>query len=202
MNRWIPLAMVGCLLLGYLAGTAASPRSAASARQPPSTPTGYAEIPLAPDQGEPVHWSIDDLRNVHAELAARSNGRVLSQPFDLLELPFTRTHFFNVVHRPQADGPPTAEQHAGVTDIYVVVGGSGTLTLGGEIEDRREVRNRPGEYLGRLRGGREYRLAAGDIVSVPPGTPHASSGDAGGLTYMLLKVNVGLYPWSLVSGAR
>jgi len=201
MHRFTPAALVGCLVLGYLAGAASGTAPIAEARQV-SDARGYPEIPLAPDQGQPVHWSAAELRTVHETLSARSNGRILSQPFDLLELPFTRTHFFNVVHRPPATGAPTAEQHAGVTDIYIVLGGSGTLTLGGEIEDRREVASRPGEYLGRLRGGQDYRVAAGDIVSVPPGTPHASSGDQGGLTYMLLKVNVGLYPWSLVSGAR
>ena len=117
-------------------------------------------------------------------------------------MPFTRTHFFNVVHRPQRSEPPVGEQHEGVTDIYFVLGGNGTVTVGGEMPDRRAVADRPGEFLGPIRGGRDYAVRAGDVLSIPPNVAHASSGGAEGLTYMLLKVNVGLYPWSLVSGAR
>jgi len=29
---------------------------------------------LAPDQGEPIAWSIDDMRKAHNELVARSKG--------------------------------------------------------------------------------------------------------------------------------
>ena len=31
--------------------------------------------------------------------------------------------------------PMTAEQHEGVTDVYVVVGGTGTVYVGGEMID-------------------------------------------------------------------
>ena len=110
---------------------------------------------------------------------------------------------FDVVHRPQTSGEPNAEQHEGVTDLYVILGGSGTLTVGGEIANRQVIPNRPGEYTGRpINKGRSLAVKAGDIVNVPPNTPHASVGDAGGLTYMLIKINVGMYPWSLVSGAQ
>jgi hypothetical protein len=30
--------------------------------------------------------------------------------------------------------------------------------------------------------------------------PHATVPDSGGMTYVLMKVNVGLYPWSLING--
>ncbi len=137
---------------------------------------------------------------MHTQLAERSGGRILSKPFDLAELPFTRTHYFDIVHRPQLTQAPTAEQHEGVTDVYIVIGGSGTVSVGGSVENRRVMTNRPGEYQGLLRGGQSYPVKAGDVLSVPPNTPHASLGDAGGLTYMLLKINVGLYPWSIVAG--
>jgi mannose-6-phosphate isomerase-like protein (cupin superfamily) len=197
----MPAVVVSALLVGYVAGTATSVRDSAAARQ--ATPPAWAAIPLAPNQGEPVYWSSDDLKKAHTELSARSGGRILSKPRDLVQLPMMRTHYFDVVHRPQLSQPPTAEQHEGVTDLYVILGGTGTLTVGGEIENRQPLANRPGEYTGRpIRGGRSYKVKAGDIVDVPPNTPHASQGDAGGLTYMLVKINVGLYPWSLVSGTQ
>ena len=188
------------LVVGYLAGLANGSGVTARAQQP--APPAWAAIPLAPNQGEVVHWPAADLQKAHATLAARSNGRILSKPRDLVPLPMTRTHMFDVVHRPQTTDA-TAEQHEGVTDLYVILGGSGTLTVGGEIANRQGIPNRPGEYTGRpITGGRAIPLKAGDIVDVPPNTPHATMADAGGVTYMLIKVNVGLYPWSLVSGAQ
>jgi mannose-6-phosphate isomerase-like protein (cupin superfamily) len=188
------------LVVGYLAGLANGSGVTARGQQP--APPAWAAIPLAPNQGEVVHWPAADLQKAHATLAARSNGRILSKPRDLVPLPMMRTHMFDVVHRPQTTDA-TAEQHEGVTDLYVILGGSGTLTVGGEITNRQGIPNRPGEYTGRpITGGRAIPLKPGDIVDVPPNTPHATMADAGGVTYMLIKVNVGLYPWSLVSGAQ
>src|SRR6266516_3983609 len=100
--------VVGALLAGYLAGQATSLSPTAAAQQAASSaPPAWAAIPLAPNQGEVVYWSTDDLRKAHAEMSARSNGRILSKPRDLLALPMMRTHMFDVVHRPQLDRPPT-----------------------------------------------------------------------------------------------
>ena len=204
MMRWTPAPLVLALLIGYLAGTASSPRGVATAQQAGSgQPPAWSTIPLSPNQGEPTYWAAEDLKKAHTALSERSGGRILSKPRDLLPLPIMRTHMFDVVHRPQQSQPPTAEQHEGVTDLYIILGGAGTLTVGGEIENRQPIPNRPGEYTGRpIKGGRVLHVKAGDVVDVPPNTPHASQGEAGGLTYMMVKINVGLYPWSLVSGSN
>jgi hypothetical protein len=39
----------------------------------------------------------------------------------------------------------------------------------------------------------------GDILSIPPATAHLTHADPGGLSYMLVKINVGMYPWSIVA---
>ena len=204
MTGRVPVTAAVALVIGYLAGLAGGrPGVAAQQAATQTAPPAWASIPLAPNQGDVVHWPATDLQKVHATLAGRSNGRILSKPRDLVPLPMTRTHMFDVVHRPQATGDATAEQHEGVTDLYVILGGSGTLTVGGEIANRQVIPNRPGEYTGRpITGGRTLALKPGDIVDVPPNTPHATVADAGGVSYMLIKVNVGLYPWSLVSGAQ
>ena len=98
----------------------------------------------------------------------------------------------------QANQKPSAELHDGVTDIYYVVGGSGTVLVGGEIENRRV--SRPGEYLGQMAAGKPFKLQAGDILTIPPNMAHGTVPDAGGMTYVLQKINVGLYPWSLING--
>jgi mannose-6-phosphate isomerase-like protein (cupin superfamily) len=158
---------------------------------------------LSPDQGEPTLFAGADLRKYHAELQARvqQGGPGVIVPNDMMRRTLTRTHSYTFLHRGGSSStqPANPEQHEGVTDVYFVVGGSGTVVVGGQIPNRRTVR--PGEYAGDpITGGQAFKLAAGDIFNIPPNTPHATMADAGGMTYVLMKVNVGLYPWSLVNG--
>ena len=220
MKRLVPAVWCVSLIVAYLAGhgTGPSGRAAgqttsrgaaqtAGAGQTPAPagalqPGDSSKIQLAPDQGEPRLFSGASLRKAHTELQARgSRGQVASTPRDLMPPLVTRTHSYILVHRPEiqnAAQAPNAEQHEGVTDVYFVVGGSGTVTVGGEIDNKRTAR--PGEYLGAIKGGKPFKLQAGDILNIPPNTPHATVPDAGGMTYVLMKVNVGLYPWSLING--
>jgi len=115
----------------------------------------------------------------------------------------TRTHSFILMHRPEfkpsaTNQGPNAEWHEGATDVYFVVAGSGTVTVGGELDPKRTVR--PGEHVGPIKGGKAFKLKVGDILDIPPNMAHATQPDAGGMTYVLMKVNVGLYPWSLING--
>jgi len=160
---------------------------------------------LDPDQGEPFAWSIDNLKKAHTELVARAARGTATggNPADLFPPLVTRTHSFIMVHRPEfrpnGNAGPIAEQHEGATDVYYIVGGSGTVTVGGEIENRRV--SRPGEYGGPIKGGKAFKLKAGDILNIPANMPHATIPDAPeGMPYVLMKVNVGLYPWSLING--
>jgi mannose-6-phosphate isomerase-like protein (cupin superfamily) len=207
------------LVVAYLAGYGAGPsgraagqaargatQSAGAAQTPPLAgalpPGDYSRIQLAADQGEPFLYSGANLRTAHTQMQSRaSGGQVASNQRDLMTPRVTRTHSFVMVHRSQpqtASQAPSAEQHEGVTDVYFVVGGSGTVTVGGEIENRRI--SRPGEFLGPIKGGTPFKLQTGDILNIPPNMPHATIADAGGMTYVLMKVNVGMYPWSLING--
>jgi mannose-6-phosphate isomerase-like protein (cupin superfamily) len=209
---WLGTTMLA-FLMGYAIGPArsaaiqnaagAAPTAAQSQPAAGALPPGdYSRMKLAPDQGEPTLFAGADLRKAHTELQARAaSGQAVSNPRDLMTPMVTRTHSFILMHRPQlrtATQSPNAEQHEGVTDIYFVVAGSGTVTVGGELETKRI--GRPGEYTGPIKGGKPFKLQAGDILDIPPDMPHATVPDAGGMTYILMKVNVGLYPWSLING--
>ena len=157
---------------------------------------------LAPDQGQPTHISGDALRKAHPALQARAkSGQAGVAPRDFMTPVITRNYSYILLHRtpPAATADkPAAELHEGVTDIYYVVGGTGTVYVGGDIENRRV--SRPGEYLGQMAGGKPFKLQAGDILTIPPNMAHGTVPDAGGMTYVLQKINVGLYPWSLING--
>jgi mannose-6-phosphate isomerase-like protein (cupin superfamily) len=222
MRRLMPYLWCGTILVAFLAGLAIGParstaagqqagattQPAGGAPQPPALqgalpPGDYSRMQLAPDQGEPTLFAADDLRKAHVELQSRAakSGQAVSNPRELMKPLVTRTHSFILMHRPEpraATTSPNAELHEGVTDVYLVVAGSGTVTVGGELDNRRTVR--PGEYVGPIKGGKAFKLKAGDILDIPPNMAHATVPDAGGMTYVLMKVNVGLYPWSLING--
>jgi mannose-6-phosphate isomerase-like protein (cupin superfamily) len=196
-------------LLGYAIGPARSAaqqtpaaQGAGQAQQPAGAlpPGDYSKIQLAPDQGEPTLFAGADLRKAHTELQARAAKGAVSNPRDLMKPLVTRTHSFILLHRPElrSGQAPNAEQHEGATDVYFIIAGSGTVTVGGDLDNKRI--SRPGEFTGPIRGGKPFKLAAGDILDIPANMPHATVPDAGGMTYVLMKVNVGLYPWSLING--
>src|SRR5579871_273639 len=142
----------------FLFGCALAPAGFAAAQQNVSTAPRRPKIPVDPDQGGPVYWSGDDLKKLHATLAAKgaANNQTAPSPVGMLELPVTHTHLFNFVHRyPVPNREPVVEFNDGVTDVYFMVAGSGTMRIGGELQGRRQIPNMPGEYQGSsIEGGR------------------------------------------------
>jgi hypothetical protein len=94
-------------------------------------------------------------------------------------------HRFRMLYR-DADGNP--EQHDAIIDIVMVQSGEGELQMGGTMIGKRGTT--AGEYVGtKLDGGDRHPLAAGDIVHVPAGIPHAFLVPKGKhITYVLLKI--------------
>jgi mannose-6-phosphate isomerase-like protein (cupin superfamily) len=160
------------------------------------------EVPLNRDQGQVAYWSAETLQHAHETLAKRAAaGGSVSDPRDLVSIPIMRTHAYNFLYRIMGKNgqPPGVEFHQGNTDVYFIVGGSGTLMTGGEIENRQPIPNRPGEERGtQIKNGKGYPMKAGDVVNMPPLVPHQSLPEPGGYSYMLIKVNTGTYPWSLI----
>jgi mannose-6-phosphate isomerase-like protein (cupin superfamily) len=82
---------------------------------------------------------------------------------------------------------PGGESHDKADDIYYVVEGSATLTIGGTLEEPREIS--PGEWRGpRIAGGQVLQAEKGDLVVVPRGTPHQRSTIGQDYTIILIKV--------------
>jgi mannose-6-phosphate isomerase-like protein (cupin superfamily) len=82
---------------------------------------------------------------------------------------------------------PTAEVHDASDDVYYVLEGTATLTLGGTLENPKEVE--PGEWRGaRIIGGQKVEISKGDLVVVPRGTPHHRSTANQDFTMLLIKV--------------
>lgn len=68
-----------------------------------------------------------------------------------------------------------AEVHDASDDVYYVLEGSATLTLGGRLDAPREVE--PGEWRSpRIINGQTFEIKKGDLIIVPRGTPHQRTG--------------------------
>ncbi len=177
--------------------------------------------PLAADAPPITHWNIDDIRKAHTEMAekavklATQAGSGSSQAFGGGPVALsTRNFSMYMIYRVHRDQPvlsltkvnsvwDDAEQHAGVYDFYVFTGGSGQMIVGGKIENRKNLVDKdgpvPGEYRGQpVVGAQTFNVKAGDWLLIPPDTPHQPKPDPGGFSYMIMKINVGIYPWNLI----
>ena len=80
-----------------------------------------------------------------------------------------------------------AEVHDASDDVYYVLEGSATLTLGGKLDAPREAE--PGEWRSpRIVGGQTFEIKKGDLVVVPRGTPHQRSDAGKDFSMILIKV--------------
>ncbi len=90
-----------------------------------------------------------------------------------------------VVHRSKTTGRVAANgiEHSQITEIYHVMEGNATLVTGGTIENPREssvesqvvkVLNGPSTGGGAIQGGVSRKIGPGDVVIIPPNTPHAA----------------------------
>ena len=126
-------------------------------------------------------WTAADLKRHDAALSTH----VADDHSSRETLADYKSHRFRMLYR-DADGNP--EQHDAIIDIVMVQSGEGTLVLGGTMLGRRTTG--PGELVGTgLDGGDRHALAAGDIVHIPAGIPHAFLVPGGKhITYVLLKI--------------
>ena len=68
-----------------------------------------------------------------------------------------------------------AELHDASDDVYYVLEGTATLTLGGKLEAPKEIE--PGEWRSpSINGGQTFQITKGDLIVVPRGTPHQRTG--------------------------
>ena len=84
--------------------------------------------------------------------------------------PILETNSYKV-HASRRDTPGLAEVHLYETDVIHVLKGSSTLIVGGSLIDPKKTAF--GEVRGKgIVGGTSYALKAGDVMVVPPHTPH------------------------------
>ncbi|HKW33027.1 MAG TPA: AraC family ligand binding domain-containing protein [Candidatus Acidoferrum sp.] len=210
------------VLSGHFDDPSLVPSAYAQEKKEAPRPFGFnsARQPsLAPDAPPVTYWNIDEIRKAHAELAEQSMKAALqagsSQSFGGGPVNIhTRNFAVFMLYRLHRDKPvpsltkvdsvwDDAEMHAGAYDFYVITGGTGEMIVGGKIANMQNLQDKdgviPGEYRGQpIEGGQTYKVKAGDWLLIPPDTPHQPKPDPGGFSYMIMKINVGSYPWALI----
>lgn len=212
------------VLSGHLSDLSLVQKVFAQSREREALPFGYGspdDPALAPDAPPITYWNIDEVKAAHAQLAERAAkaateaGSGSTQAFGGGPVHLQSRNFsMFMLYRTHRDNPvpsltkvnslwDDAEQHAGVYDFYVFTGGTGEMIVGGKIANQQNLHDKdgviPGEYRGQpVIGGQTFKVKAGDWLLIPPNTPHQPKPDVGGFSYMIMKINVGMYPWALV----
>jgi glc operon protein GlcG len=91
------------------------------------------------------------------------------------------------IHASHRDGPGIAEVHTHDTDIIYMLEGSATLVTGGTVSQGKNIEAE--EIRGtEISGGESRRLAKGDVIVIPHGTPHWFKEVTGPVNYYVVKV--------------
>lgn len=92
-----------------------------------------------------------------------------------------------MVHASRRDAAGQAEIHAKDADVIYVLDGAATIVTGGTVPDARSIA--PDEVRGAtIHGGTTRRLAKGDVMIIPSGTPHWFQEVDGPVLYYVVKV--------------
>jgi glc operon protein GlcG len=82
--------------------------------------------------------------------------------------------------------PGLAEVHGRETDVFYVVEGTATLVVGGTVVEPQSIS--ADEIRGKaVNGGETHQLKPGDVVVIPPGTPHQFTKVHGPFHYFVVK---------------
>lgn len=189
MKRVMSIALVaaGCVI-GYafprptmLAQTpAAQPGRSGPGQTLPIFTIDGSKYPRA-ENGKGVIWTAEDLRKKYVTdpNAPGSDHLQWAPPYRI-----------TIQRRqpPRAGAPINGELHDDKTQIYIIIGGSGTVQLGGKPDVDNSAG--PGEHRGGpLVGTTSHHVKEGDVVSIPPVTWHASYADPGQtMTYLMVHV--------------
>ncbi len=125
-----------------------------------------------------VMWSASELEERNAALGTRigQDGSARETLADYVTP--SGSHRFRFIRR-DSDGRP--EQHDEIEDVVYIQSGEGALLVGGEMLGR------TGDLGTSINGGTRYSVAAGDVLRIPAGTPHAYLPSGDHITYVLVR---------------
>jgi mannose-6-phosphate isomerase-like protein (cupin superfamily) len=100
-------------------------------------------------------------------------------------------HRIRFLHRAGTGAP---EFHTHFVDLWIVEGGRGTLIVGGTLVDPKPLGGSGADALGdmtgsSIEGGERQDVSTGDVIHIPPKTPHQILVPGGGdITYLRIAI--------------
>jgi mannose-6-phosphate isomerase-like protein (cupin superfamily) len=126
-----------------------------------------------------------DVTNSEIQATAKVNpsAAVLDQALRVVNINGEYNVGIGVVHRNKTSGTVSSGsvEHSEITEVYHVISGNGTLVTGGAIENPKpadpdsetvKVLVGPSTRGDKILGGVSRKLGPGDVVIIPPNTPH------------------------------
>jgi mannose-6-phosphate isomerase-like protein (cupin superfamily) len=164
------------LLLSLLLMGAAEGRTA----RPPQLPRKAIDIPNA---------------NIETALQMSASTSVSDQQLRVVNVNGEYNVAVAIVHRAKTAGrelDPGAA-HKEITEIYHVVSGRGTLVTGGMLEEAKDrtVANRltGPTAQGKIMNGHMRIVGPGDVVVIPPNTPHQFTEVTDDIVYLAVRID-------------
>ena len=139
-----------------------------------------------------------DISNADVQAMAK---RLSSQPGgdELLRVVGINNGEYNVavavVHRAKAAKLDASLEHSQITEVYHIISGSGTMVSDGPIENAKDTTDPHALSVvgptsgGKIAGGHSRKIGVGDVIIVPPNTPHGWSEVSEELVYLVVRMD-------------
>ena len=144
----------------------------------------------------PPRTAVDiSAEQIQATVKATEDRTVSDQSIRMLDLGKYNVGI-GVVHR--SPGTQGAIEHSKITEVYHMIEGAAVLVTGGTIPDAKPsapesqvvtVLNGPSNGGTKIEGGTSRRVKVGDVVIIPPNTPHWWSSLEGKIVYLVVRVD-------------
>ncbi|PYT83128.1 MAG: hypothetical protein DMG40_03930 [Acidobacteria bacterium] len=146
---------------------------------PAQTQTAPPATPHLP-RGTATDVSAAEIQSLVEKTAA---DRVSDQAVRVVSINGEYNVGVGVVHRAKTSGAQAGGgiEHSQITEIYHVIEGNATLVTGGSMDHRSEfptdhpvvaILNGPSTRGGPIQNGVTRKIGSGDVVIIPPNTPH------------------------------
>ncbi len=136
---------------------------------------------------------------VQATLRKTASSALSDQQLRVVDVDGEYNVGIGVVHRAKASGTGNALTHSQITEIYHMISGSATLVTGGALQNAKptpadsvvvKVLNGPSSSGSTILNGVARQIGPGDVVVIPPNTPHWFSAiESDEIVYLVVRMD-------------
>ncbi|MGD1098158.1 MAG: hypothetical protein ABSB35_39990 [Bryobacteraceae bacterium] len=137
---------------------------------------------------------------IQAAVKKTASSAVSDQQLRVVSIQGEYNVAIGVLHRNRASAqnPAGALEHSEVTEVYQIVSGNGTFVTGGTLDNPKasapdsqivKVLDGPSTTGGPIRNGVSRKVGPGDMIIIPPNTPHGFTEIDDQVVYTVVRVD-------------